>query len=158
MKIDFNPNYTNNSIMFGALKNVTGRDRLVEFAGKSGDAACDLIVNNLKANESFDRLCQNFDVNVAITPFIKQRPNSILLEEFLALEVFASKLEQKGFLGKLFGLFKKKQVPISVAKYIASGTEAKTYNLADYITNNFINNKNGIELEIEEFLKNSPTK
>ena len=157
MKVDFNTNY-NNNINFSALKNVAGRDRLVEFAGKAGDAACDLIVNNLKANESFDRLCQKFDVNIAITPFIKQKPNSILLEKFLALEVFASKLERKDFFGKLFGLLKKKQPEIPVAKYVASGTEAKTYNLADYITNNFINKKDGIEFEIEEFLSKLPTK
>ena len=151
MNVGFNPNY-NNSVNFGAFKNVAGRDKLIEFAGEAGNAACDLIVNNLKANEAFDTLCRNFDVNVAIKPLVKQNPNSILLEKALDLEISANKLGKKGLLRKFIELFRKKQPPVKVARYTACGTEIRTYNLAEYINTNYIKPENGLSLDLNKFL------
>lgn len=152
MNVNFNPNYSNQSVNFGALKSVSGMDKLRYFAGNTGEAAHDLILFNLRANTAFGNLCEKFDVYVGITPRMKQIPNSILLEKELNLEIFASKLEKKGFFNKLLGIFKKRHTPVPVAKYTAVGTEAKTYNLARYITDNFIEPKEGLEVEINKFL------
>jgi len=154
MKADFNPNYSNNSVNFGALKSVSGMDKLRYFAGNTGEAAHDLILFNLRANTAFGNLCEKFDVDVVITPLLRQMPDSILLEKALNLEIVASKLEKKGFFNKLLGIFKKRHNPVPVAKYTAVGTEAKTkiYNLARNITDNFIEPKEGLEVEINKFL------
>ena len=153
MKVNFNPNYSNKSVNFGALKSISGREKLTEFAGKSGDAACNMIIRGMKENAAFDKLCQKFDVNVAITPLLRQLPNSTLLEKSLNLEVCAKKLRKNNFFGKLVEIFRKNPKPMTVAKYTAAaGTETKTYKLAENITENFIKQKTGLESEVESFI------
>ena len=120
MKVNFNPNYSNKSVNFGALKSISGREKLTEFAGKSGDAACNMIIRGMKENAAFDKLCQKFDVNVAITPLLRQLPNSTLLEKSLNLEVCAKKLRKNNFFGKLVEIFRKNPKPMTVAKYTAA--------------------------------------
>ena len=153
MNLDFNPNYSNNSVNFGALKSISGRERLAEFAGKSGEAACDLIITSMKNNASFDRLCQKFDVNVAITPLLQQLPNSKQLEKSLNIEVYANKLRKNNLFVKLLGIFKRNSKQMPVTQYTAAaGTEVKSYKLAENITENFIKPKEGLEFEVDEFL------
>ena len=147
MQINLNANLSNNQINFQSLKRIKGIDALEQLVGDGGDIIGYDILANLKKNNAFNTLCDKYDVFVSILPQCK--PEGILLQKGLLLEIFAQKID-KSFLG----LFKKKE-KMPVARFMPFGLETQTWKLAEYMKDKYINVKDGLEADICEFLKKS---
>ena len=138
---------SNNQTNFTALKEVNCSKLLSPLIGDDAYAIEEHFVSNLKAKKSFNELCDKYDVFVNIKPQIFGQAG-ILLEKALCVEIFASKIKEGGF----WGLFKKQPPKEKVSGYMASGIEAKTWSLANFITENYIKAEDGMEPDIKKFL------
>ena len=136
----------NNQTSFTSLKKVNCGKLLSPLIGKDGVKIEDKLVQNLKSNKSFQTLCEKYDVFVNVGPHV--RPVGIMLDKGLSIEILASKIKKGG----IFGLFKKNPPKETVSGYMAAGVEARTWTLADYIIDNFIKAKDGMETDINKFL------
>ena len=146
MQTNFNPSMSNNQINFKSLKKVNGIQYLEQLT-EEGASIGNNIISNLKSKDSFKTLCEKYDVFVTLMPQCK--PEGLLLKKGLLLEIFAQKIN-KSFLG----LFKKKE-KLPVARFMPFGTETPTWKLAEYMNDNYINAKDGLEVDIKEFLRNN---
>ena len=149
MKIDFNTNHSNNSVNFGALKSVKGIDKIECLVGHIGRKAGDYVIENLKANPAFENLCKNYDVYVSLLPVMKPSKTPMLVDKGMHLEISAHKCNKKG----VSGLIRKKNPMIKISDYQYAVVEARHFDAAQYIIDNFINSKEGLEKDITAFLK-----
>jgi hypothetical protein len=146
MQVNFNKQ-NNHSVGFSSLKQVKGDKELRRLIGNEGFIIVDRMAANLEANQSFQTLCNNFDVFVSIKPKVLGQTGRFK-NNGLSLEILAKK-------PGISGMFSKKE---PVTEYVASGVEAKVWKLADTITECFIRQKKGMEAKINEFLINTAEK
>jgi len=138
----------NNQTNFMSLKKVRGGKALAGLIGKDGYQIEKQLRTTLEANKSFNTLCEKFDVYVNIMPHFRPSGIGILLEKGLSLEILAREIKKD----EVFGIFRKKTPKLPVCYYMASGVEANTWNLADYLTK-FIKSEEGLETDINKFIK-----
>ena len=150
MKVNFDSNYSNKNVNFCALKSVTGIDKIECLVGHIGRKSGNYVVNHLKANSAFNELCKDFDVYVKLLPvMLPSKKTPVLVDNGMHLEIFAQKPNKKKF-AELLG---KKNPLIKVSDYKHKDVEARPFDIAEYIVNDFINKKNGLEKDINTFLK-----
>ncbi len=137
----------NNQTNFTSLKKVNCGKLLSPLIGEDGFAIEDKLVQNLNANKSFQTLCEKYDVFVNVAPHA--RPAGIMLDKGLSIEILASKIKKGG----IFGFFMKNPPRETISGYMAAGVEARTWNLAEHIIDNFIKAKDGMEADINKFLE-----
>ena len=142
MQVSLNTQKFDNTPNFTALKKVEGERILYSLIGDEGSAIVKNLTANLKANESFQTLCDKYDVFVKVQPHILGT-NGIFLDKGLSLKIFAKKLG-------VSGLFAKKE---KVTGYMAAGVEARTWDLAAHISETFIKPKDGMDADIIKFLQ-----
>ena len=151
MRVNFDTQNFSNSANFKALKHVEGDKILQSLMGEEGPVLVDYMVQKMKAKSAFKELCEKCDVFVNIAPSYRPLDTGILLEKALTLDIFARKIREKSF----WNIFKKQEPAERVTGILASGIEARTWDLADYIVNKFINRDcgKGLTVDINEFLK-----
>ena len=69
------------------------------------------MVRNLKANKSFQTLCEKYDVFVNVEPRILGQ-YGILLDKGLSIEILARELKKGGILGLFKKILQKKLLPV----------------------------------------------
>ena len=137
MQVSLNTQNCNNA-NFKSLR-VDGGRMLSRAIGSDGYDIERNILQNLKANDSFKKLCKKFDVYVSILPYCEPA-------KLLSLEIFV-KERLKGFCG----FFKGKNI-VPVGGFIANEPKAKITQMADSITKKYINAEKGLESDINKFL------
>ena len=147
METYFTTGYSNNSVNFCALKSVKGIDKIECALGHRGKTAGNHVIEKLKVNPAFEKLCSDYDVFVSLLPVIKPSKKPCLTDIGMRLEIFVQKINKIG----LSSLLGKKSPQMTVVNYSHAEPEAKIFDIKEYIIENFINNKNGLEDDINIF-------
>ena len=136
----------NNQTSFTSLKKVNCWKLLSPLMKEDGFAIEDKLVQSLKANKSFQTLCEKYDVFVNVTPH--ERTTSINRDMLLSTVILASKIKKGG----IFEFFKKNPPKERVSSFLVSGQKERARILAEYTIDNFIKAEDGMEADIKKFL------